>query len=139
MRIHEDLKGKKILIVEDEEPVRLICAKILVSSGFDSILVGNGEEGLDAYREHLSGIILVLTDVSMPVKGGLEMMGEIMELKPDVKAILMSGYCLDVVIPRHFQARFSLLQKPFTAAALVEAVTKCVTQDRAQLAWLGSA
>ena len=75
-------EGKKILIVEDEEPVRLICAKILVLSGFDSILVGNGEEGLDAYRQRQSEIWLVVADVSMPGKGGLEMMGKILEIEP---------------------------------------------------------
>ena len=126
-------EGKKILVVEDEETIRRICGVVLDHSGFESILATNGEEGLDAYRKNQSEICLVLADVSMPVKGGIGMLREIFEIDPHVKAILMSGYCVDVIVPQDLKKRCVLLQKPFMAAALIEAVRKCLNQNQMEI------
>jgi DNA-binding NtrC family response regulator len=126
--------GKKILVVEDEETIRRICGVVLDHSGFESILATNGAEGLDAYRKSQSEICLVLADVSMPVKGGIGMLRDILDIDPDAKAILMSGYCIDVIVPEDLKKRCSLLQKPFMAAVLVEAVRKCLNHDQGQMA-----
>src|SRR5882724_6475391 len=119
----------KILVVDDEPVVRDVCKAILHAHGFDSILAGNGMEGFDAYREKHHEICLILSDVSMPVMDGVEMIGKIFEMHPDANVILMSGYNFSDVVPVEVEKLCSLLKKPFTPRELIEAVKKCLKYD----------
>lgn len=79
----------RILLVDDDKDVRDVLHSILLSSGYDVVAVGNGEEAVQNFRG--SQFDIVITDIIMPVKDGLETISEILEIRPDTKIIAMSG------------------------------------------------
>jgi len=84
--------GKTILLVEDEMHLRRFLAELLESRGCDVILAEDGQEAVELYEENLARIDLVLMDIMMPRKDGITAHKEIMELNPNAKILLMSGY-----------------------------------------------
>jgi len=79
----------RILIIDDDDIIRRMLRLMLTKAGYDVLDAADGKEGIELFREN--NVDLVITDLIMPEKEGLEM---IMELKtdfPDVKIIAMSG------------------------------------------------
>jgi|ERR1035441_4713096 DNA-binding NtrC family response regulator len=124
----------KILIVEDEPAIRDLCVMALRHHGFDPIISAHGMEGLETYRERHEEICLVLSDVSMPHMGGIEMVRNIFELHPHANVIMMSGHNLSDLIPDEVRRLCSVIEKPFLPGDLIEAVKKCLKYDEEHLA-----
>lgn len=78
-----------ILIIDDEEQIRKLMEKMLSWEGYDTLLAANGEEGLKLYNE--KGADLIITDLIMPDKEGIETIMELKKIDPSVKIIAMSG------------------------------------------------
>lgn len=92
------LEGNEtILLVEDEPVVRKIVKKMLEKYGYRILVAQNGEEGLAVFRSTLEPIHLILTDVIMPRKNGIEMKREIHALNPGIPTVFMSGYSADLM------------------------------------------
>jgi CheY-like chemotaxis protein len=87
-------RGETILVVEDKPEVLDVARGLLEHLNYRVLTATNGQEGLAAYDSNRDEISLVLTDVVMPVMGGLEMVEALKEKDPDVRAVLMSGYPL---------------------------------------------
>ena len=85
-----------LLVVEDEEIVKVFLQKIFERAGYRVIVADNGEEAVERFREN-DDISLVLSDVIMPRKNGRQMLEEIRRIKPGTKAVFMSGYTADVM------------------------------------------
>ncbi|QTA38665.1 response regulator [Thermosipho ferrireducens] len=81
---------KKILVVEDEDNMRLLITEELVDSGYDVDEAANGEEALKKFRE--KDYALVTVDIEMPGMNGLELAGKLREMKKDVKIIILTAY-----------------------------------------------
>ncbi len=118
----------RILLVEDDEAVRDLLRKTLVSAGYDVEEAPNGVVAVAAYRRQASDV--VITDLVMPEKDGLEAIMELRRLDPAVKIIAMSGGGrslgpgqLYLESARLFGA-LRTLAKPFTAQALLKAVSE---------------
>ncbi len=81
---------KKILVVEDEESMRMLLKEELEDENYDVKTVENGEEAL----KYLSSndIDLITMDVEMPGMSGLEIAGKVRDMKKDVKIILLTAY-----------------------------------------------
>jgi CheY-like chemotaxis protein len=75
----------KILIVEGQPEVRALCAKALSLHDFDYITETKGLDGLNTYRERHAEIGLVLSDVTMPVMGGIELARNLFEIDSHAK------------------------------------------------------
>jgi len=80
---------KKILIIDDDVAVRNILIKLLERNEYTVIAASNGDQGIQLFKDHLPD--LVITDIIMPEKEGLETIGELKELNSDVKIIAISG------------------------------------------------
>ena len=80
---------KSILIIDDEPPIRKLLKSLFESNNYKVIEAANGFEGLKAFQAHHPE--LVITDLIMPKKEGLETIREMKALKRDVKIIAMSG------------------------------------------------
>ena len=76
-------------MVDDDKDVRDVLHSILLSSGYEVEAVEDGAQAVAAFR--LSSFDIVITDIVMPVKDGLETIMEILELRPGTKIIAMSG------------------------------------------------
>jgi two-component system, cell cycle sensor histidine kinase and response regulator CckA len=119
-----DLTGQgTILLVEDEEGLRALNARGLVSRGYTVIEAGNGIEAMDALERHGGNVDLVVSDVVMPEMDGPTLLKELRERDPELKIIFVSGYAEDAFqkkLPEHGQ--YAFLPKPFTLKQLVAAV-----------------
>ena len=108
-----------ILVVDDDAAVLDICRLLLKTLGFAVLSASGAIQGLDLYRERKSGIAAALIDLTMPSMGGLDLVRELRLINPDIKVVLMSGYC-EQAIPSDFAAENigGFLQKPFKIGEL---------------------
>jgi two-component system, cell cycle sensor histidine kinase and response regulator CckA len=119
-----DLAGRgRILLVEDEDGVRTIAAKLLTQRGYHVTAAGDGEEALEILEEDKEGFDLVLSDVVMP---GLDGPGLLQAARPYLgraRVVFMSGYAeQDFAKTLEDERSISFLPKPFTLAQLAERV-----------------
>jgi YesN/AraC family two-component response regulator len=114
----------KILIIDDEPYILLMLKKMLERAGYQVDLASNGREGMALFEKDSAD--LVITDIIMPDKEGLELIIEMKKKSPELKIIAMSGggrispesY---LECARHFGAE-KVFQKPFKQKELVTAV-----------------
>ncbi|MBY0229507.1 MAG: response regulator [Gemmataceae bacterium] len=119
MRTRPSWRGKGvILVVDDEEPVRLVASELVKSLGFDAIQAQDGEDALKKLRGGAS-VHLVLLDLTMPRMDGEQALAELRSLAPTLPVVLMSGYSEREVEERFAgQGLAGFVQKPFTRASL---------------------
>ena len=79
----------KVVIIDDEEDIRFVLKEILVRAGFEVEVASNGSDGLDLLRKQ--GADLVVMDVIMPGKDGVETAYDIRMEFPNIKIIVISG------------------------------------------------
>jgi CheY-like chemotaxis protein len=79
----------RVIIIDDEEDIRIVLKEIFVREGFDVAVAGDGTEGLNLIRE--TGADLVITDIIMPGSDGVETAYDIRMEFPKTKIIVMSG------------------------------------------------
>ncbi len=116
-------KGSEvILLVEDEEIVRVLTRQILTACGYKVIEGSNGREGLDLCNTHEGAIDLLVCDVVMPEVNGRELAEGALKFRPGLKVMFMSGHTEDVVLKEGIQKGTAFLQKPFLPAALAQKV-----------------
>jgi CheY-like chemotaxis protein len=120
-------KGSEvILLVEDEDMVRVLARKILEASGYVVYEARNGREGLALCEAHEGSIDLLVSDVVMPELGGREFAERALKLRPGLKVMFMSGHTQDVVIKEGVQKGTAFLQKPFTPIGLAQKVREAL-------------
>jgi len=118
-----DVRDKTVLVVDDEKAVREIIARVLRRVGFTVIEAEDGRAALDAVREHLEPLFLVITDAVMPEGGGIDLLRQIARERPGTHLLLMSGYAERTVLPGELgDLHASFLQKPFAPSELLQRV-----------------
>jgi DNA-binding response OmpR family regulator len=83
-------EGPVVLVVDDEEEIRSLLSDFLVSGGYTVLLASNGNEALDVIKRE-AGIAVILLDIMLPGKGGVEVLKEIMKRRRHPAVIIMSG------------------------------------------------
>jgi two-component system cell cycle sensor histidine kinase/response regulator CckA len=119
-----DLTGEgTILLVEDEEGLRRLNARGLISRGYTVLEAGNGVEAIEVLEKSDGQVDLVVSDVVMPEMDGPTLLRELRRRNPTLKIIFVSGYAEDA-FQKHLPAdgQFAFLAKPFTLKQLVNAV-----------------
>ncbi len=128
------LRGKEtILLVEDEEQVRVVAEGILKRNGYHVIVAQNAGEALLFCEKHPGVIHMLLTDVVMPQMSGAELAKRIAKTRPDMKLLCMSGYTDDSIV-RHgvLESGVAFLQKPFTPESLMRKVRDVLDAPRGE-------
>lgn len=114
----------RILLIDDDDAFRTMLRLTLVHFGHTVIEAGNGKEGLELFPR--SQAELLITDIVMPEKEGLEVLMALRHLAPPVKTIAMSGGGLgnasDYLRVAKLMGAVQVLKKPFSNEALVAAV-----------------
>jgi len=122
-------EAKIVLIVEDDDLVRIFLTDLLESAGYGVIVAENGEKALTKFKEH-NNIALILTDVVMPNKNGKEFFNEIITIRPGTKVIFMSGFPGDIFSNECLgDVRINFLSKPFTAEALFRKIREVMERN----------
>jgi two-component system cell cycle sensor histidine kinase/response regulator CckA len=115
--------NETILLVEDEEQVRRVAARILRKLGYTVHEVPDGEEAIVFLKARPDRVDLVLTDVVLPGIGGRVLAEHVALLRPGTRILFTSGYSDDVMLQhRLLGEKIALVQKPFAADSLAERV-----------------
>src|SRR5207247_7835540 len=112
-----------VLLAEDGALVRVVAREVLAEAGYRVLVAAGGAEALALAERHDGPIHLLLTDVVMPEMSGRELMRRLIERRPDVRVLYMSGYA-DEAIARHgvLDPGTAFMQKPFTPGVLARRV-----------------
>ena len=120
----KDLSGSAtVLLVEDEDAVRMGGVRALTSRGYTVHEASSGVEALEIFHELDGKIDVVVSDVVMPEMDGPTLLGELRKLQPDIKFVFVSGYAEDA-FARNLppDAQFGFLPKPFSLKQLATVV-----------------
>jgi len=112
-----------ILLVEDERQVRDVAARMLGYLGYEVLSADSGSAALDCSRQHAGAIDLLLTDVIMPQQNGKQLAERLVQERPGLRVLYMSGHT-DDSIAHHgvLDAGVELIRKPFTHQELATRV-----------------
>jgi signal transduction histidine kinase/ActR/RegA family two-component response regulator len=114
-----DVGHATILVVEDEQGVRDLTAKLLKLMGYTVLIASSGEEALALAQAHKGCIELLLTDVVMPGMGGKRLAEELRRRRPEIKVLYVSGYTENTISDHGvLDAGVEFLAKPFSREAL---------------------
>ncbi len=115
--------SETILLVDDEELVRDLGARILTRAGYTVLTATNGKEALEVYRNQKNRIALVLLDLIMPEMGGKQCLEELLEINPGAKVLIASGYSPNSLTKETTEvgAR-GFVSKPYDIRQLLETV-----------------
>jgi DNA-binding NtrC family response regulator len=116
-----------ILVIDDDDPVRVMLGRLLRLQGYTVLLAANAAEAYAVLEEH--SVHLVVTDIVMPGESGIELRRVLAERLPDLPVILISGYSAEG--PAEFAARTprtAFVQKPFSADQLFSLIEATLSQ-----------
>lgn len=101
----------KILIIDDEEPIRVSLQDILEFEDYDVIIAADGQEGLDRLLKE--NIDAVICDIKMPKLNGMEVLAKAAEAKPELPFIMISGHGdIDTAVEATKMGAYDFIQKP---------------------------
>lgn len=128
----EDLTGVgNILLVEDEDAVRIFSARALRNKGYQVIEARSGEAALEIIKQQAAPIDLLVSDVMMPQMDGPTLIREAHKIIPDLKVIFISGYAEDSFRQRlQNDQGIQFLPKPFSLKQLAEKVQNVLKAKR---------
>jgi len=112
-----------ILLVEDDSTVRNLAERILKKCGYEVLVATEGAEALTIASDSRTIIDAVVTDFVMPGMNGRQLVEKLLELRPEIASLLMSGYNDDKTLHRGVQdGDTAFLQKPFSPDQLARKV-----------------
>jgi signal transduction histidine kinase/CheY-like chemotaxis protein len=120
-----------ILLVEDNEELRISTCEILETLGYTVSTASCAEDALEFFESEGGGIDLVITDVIMPGMDGKQMADLLLDSRPDLKIVFMSGYTDDIILDRGVtRGAVDFVPKPFSAAQLTAKLQEVLTRRR---------
>ncbi len=119
----------KILVIDDEKSQREILADILSDAGYSVTTASSGEQGLE--KVYTGDYYLVLTDLKMPDKDGIEVLDSIVEYNPDIQVVLMTAFgTIPSAVNAIKKGAYDYLTKPFQKADLLRVIKRAAEKSR---------
>lgn len=130
-----EVKSARIMIMDDDKMVREITKEQLVTMGHEAVLVKDGDEAIIKYQEAMKEgkpIDLVIMDLTIPGgTGGKKGARRLLQIDPEAKIIVSSGYSNDTVMANHKKYGFiATLKKPFSLNELQNAINTAITANK---------
>jgi len=124
-------KKKKILIMDDDESIRVLLSTALEKLGYETQTAKDGADLIKKYKQsvlHAQTYDAVIMDLTVPgAMGGKDAMRKLLEIDPNIKAIVSSGYSNDPVISLYEKYGFkSVIPKPYEISEINEVLTKVI-------------
>ncbi|MFO7681369.1 MAG: PAS domain S-box protein [Chloroflexota bacterium] len=114
-----------VLVIDDEAPVLEAVQDILEMHGIEVLTAANGRLGLHTYQNHQHTIDLVLLDWSMPEMNGAQTLEALVNLNPNVRVVLTSGYSeMEITDKLQVEQLVGYLQKPYSLFKLADEITR---------------
>jgi len=121
----------RILIVDDEESIRRSLAGILSDEGFETDSIADGEKALTALREGEQAPDLVLLDIAMPGRDGVEILAEIRQAWPALPVVMMSGHgTIETAVRATQLGAFDFIEKPLSIEKLLLTLRHALDRSR---------
>lgn len=114
-----DTEASTVLVADDEITVRTLATAVLRRRGYGVSSAEDGQEALEVFEEQPEDIGLLLTDLNMPRKNGIELIRDVKAIKPEQPVVAMSG---DLPQWRDQLGGTPTLEKPFTMKMLLNVV-----------------
>lgn len=111
-----------ILVVDDDRAVLKLVESCLRMHGFRALTAGTAREAQDLFEQRRDDIVLLLADIRMPGVDGPTLARALLEVKPELLVLFMSGFAEDDWPETGFIKRFSFIGKPFTPGLLIRTV-----------------
>jgi CheY-like chemotaxis protein len=122
------LRGKKILIVEDDLSSRLYLNKVLEKTGAILINAADGREAVDIALSD-SGIDIILMDIQLPVMDGYTSAKKIREARQDIKIVAQTAYSMAGDMENIISSGFDdYLMKPIYSDVLIDKLSSCLNK-----------
>ncbi len=119
----DDIRGTEtVLIAEDDGLIRNMLKSSLQSAGYRVIVAKDGEEALTQYKNLAGKIDIVVSDMLMPNKGGIELFKDLVKINPQVKFILATGYGPADQDKKILRKMSAVQQKPYTAIKIAKLI-----------------
>ena len=115
-------QGETILLVDDEPLIRNLGRVILQRSGYRVLLAEDGQQAVEIYAREPDSIHLVLLDLSMPRLSGKDTLRQLRLIRPEVRAVLSSGYSPEQVEMTRDEGTLGFVTKPYHPQELARAV-----------------
>jgi CheY-like chemotaxis protein len=122
--------SETILLVEDEEGIRILTKAFLEQQGYTALVASNGLEALSLAQDYLLPIHMLLTDVVMPGIRGTELAERLLKQRPGTQVLYISGYPEEEIA----DPAAAFLQKPFPMEALGARMRQMFDKGRASAA-----
>lgn len=123
------VRGKKVLVIDDDAAVRAVTVRALNFFGWTTLQAVDGVDGLEKFYANRADIGCVLVDLTMPRLDGPSTVREMQAIDPDTRVILMTGYAEDDARERFEGLRVSaILEKPFDLPKLRAAVEAALAE-----------
>lgn len=106
---------KLVLLVDDEEIIRMTSGEILVELGFEVLTAGTGEEAILLFKSKCSEIAIAILDMTLPDMSGIELYNEIKKIPSSARFLMTSGYRQDMT---GMGNEIVFIQKPYTITEL---------------------
>ncbi|HBP87883.1 MAG TPA: response regulator [Nitrospirales bacterium] len=121
---HPSLTKKPVvLVVDDEEDVRVACSMIFEEMGLQTLVASDGQIGIQVFQQYQHEIMVVLLDLTMPNMDGQEFLEHIQGLNATIPVILSSGYTEEEAMKRFHNPRMAaFIQKPYQVETLIAKV-----------------
>ncbi|HEV2521657.1 MAG TPA: PAS domain S-box protein [Candidatus Acidoferrales bacterium] len=124
------LGAKTILLVEDEEQLRMLTHRFLTETGYTVLEAEHPEKAIQIAQRHRGPIDLLLTDVVMPGMNGRALAEKLAQYRPSMRAVYMSGYT-GFAHSELLESGANLLPKPFTRESLLRKLNEVLTSESA--------
>lgn len=115
-------KGETILVVDDEPTIREITKETLEAYGYVVLTAGDGTEAVSLFASQAEKIEVVICDVSMPFMDGPATIRALMNLKPSISVVVVSGYTEAGKLVKDLDGVRAFLPKPYTAEKLLKTI-----------------
>ena len=119
--------NETILVIEDDESVLDALKRMLEHFGYSIITASNGEKAIDIYLVEQERIDLVILSLNMPGMGGRRCLERMLEIKPDLKTIVTSGYSSAAFVEDiNKSGTFAFIEKPYQLEDLLRTIREVV-------------
>jgi two-component system, cell cycle sensor histidine kinase and response regulator CckA len=116
--------GELVLVIDDEAAIRQVIRRTLEAFGYRVVTAEGGPEALSIYVQRQAEIGAVITDMMMPVMGGVATINALLQVNANVRIIVLTGFATDAQKDAAMAAGASeFLAKPFTIAKLLETLS----------------
>ncbi len=110
-------KDSLVIVIDDDEIMRLSCEQILVKAGYKVETFGNGHDGIRRIRQARPPLLVV--DIKMPELDGFEVINLVRQIDPDLVIVVITGYAtIETAVDAMKAGAYDFLPKPFTPSEL---------------------